>query len=118
MINGFCYTICSILLLLAVFSTSLDVNILINSHDLKFSSIGEFWFQLSPSSLQISEAIVSRYLDPCSLFRNLNCGPFLWHPIIATILTFPATLFFLVISLLLFSIAKLRKRKRYLHFYR
>ena len=118
MFKIFCYILCSILVILAVFSCSLDVHLLIYSIETKFSSVGEFWFRLSPNSLQISEAIVSRYIDPCSLFRKLNCSPFLWHPIISTILTLPATLFFLVTSLLIFSISKLIKKKRSLYFYR
>ena len=50
-----CYILCSILVILAVFSSSLDVHILIYSIETKFSSVGEFWFKLSPNSLQISE---------------------------------------------------------------
>ena len=55
---------------ITIFSISYDVHLLINGKEPSFSSIGEFWFALSPTSLQISEAVVSRYFDPCSLFPN------------------------------------------------
>jgi hypothetical protein len=53
---------------------------------------GKFWFDLSPSSLQVTEAIISRYIDPCGLFVRLGCSPFLWHPVISTTLQWPAVL--------------------------
>jgi hypothetical protein len=45
-----------------------------------------------PGSLQVTEAIISRYIDPCGLLVALNCTPFLWHPLIATLLSWPAGL--------------------------
>ena len=54
--------------------------------------IGKMWYGAHPRSLQVSEAIVSRYIDPCGLFVALDCTPFLWHPLIATLLSWPAGL--------------------------
>ena len=53
---------------------------------------GKFWFDLSPTSLQVTEAVISRYIDPCGLFVRLGCSPFLWHPVISTTLQWPAVL--------------------------
>ena len=60
--------------------------------------IGEVWFQWAPTSLQVSEAIISRYIDPCGAIVALSCEPFLWHPLISTILTWYATPIFLILS--------------------
>ena len=84
---------------ITIFSTSYDVHLLINGKETSFSSIGEFWFALSPTSLQISEAVVSRYIDPCSLFISLECDPLLWHPFISTFLIFPAGLTFGILTI-------------------
>ena len=54
--------------------------------------LGRMWYLYSPTTLQASEAIISRYIDPCGLITALDCSPFLWHPIIATILGWPAAL--------------------------
>jgi hypothetical protein len=57
-------------------------------------SLGQLWYQNYPQSLQITETIVSRYIDPCGLVISFNCSPFLWHPTISTILGWPAALVF------------------------
>ena len=91
---------------ITIFSTSYDVHLLINGKEPSFSSIGEFWFALSPTSLQISEAVVSRYVDPCSLFISLECDPLLWHPIISSFLLMPSTPTLIIFSIFLFWIVK------------
>ncbi|MDF1794624.1 MAG: hypothetical protein P1U88_22125 [Thalassobaculaceae bacterium] len=40
---------------------------------------GFVWYTLAPSSLQLAEAAISRYVSQ-----------FLWHPVISTILVWPA----------------------------
>ena len=54
--------------------------------------LGKLWYEAHPGSLQVVEAIISRYIDPCGLLVALNCTPFLWHPLIATLLSWPAGL--------------------------
>lgn len=54
--------------------------------------LGKLWYSNNPGSLQSAEAIVSRYIDPCSFITALNCSPFLWHPFISTVLGWPAAL--------------------------
>ena len=99
MIQIIVYIFLAIFSLLAIFSCSYDVHLLLNGLDPKFTSIGRFWYELSPNSLQIFEVIVSRYIDPCSLFLNLGCSPLLWHPLISSILILPATPIFILLSL-------------------
>ena len=99
MIQIIVYIFLAIFSLLAIFSCSYDVHLLLNGLSPKFTSIGRFWYELSPNSLQIFEVIVSRYIDPCSLFLNLGCSPLLWHPLISSILILPATPIFILLSL-------------------
>jgi hypothetical protein len=54
--------------------------------------LGKLWYSNNPESLQFTEAFVSRYIDPCSLVRALDCSPFLWHPFVSTVLGWPAAL--------------------------
>ena len=54
--------------------------------------LGKLWYSNNPGSLQVAEAVVSRYIDPCSLVRALDCSPFLWHPFVSTVLGWPAAL--------------------------
>ncbi len=88
-----------IFFLLTIFSCSYDVHLLLKGLDPEFTSIGQFWHVLSPNSLQIIEVVVSRYIDPCSLFINLGCSPLLWHPFISSILVLPATPIFILLTL-------------------
>ena len=72
--------------------------------------LGQIWFEISPQSLQVSEAIIERYIDPCGLIPALGCSPFLWHPLIATILQWPAVLCFVVFAVGLNLLARLFPR--------
>ena len=74
--------------------------------------IGEVWFEWAPTSLQVSESIISRYVDPCGLFISLDCGPFLWHPVISTALQWYAAPVFLLLGFILMVLGRwLGKRK-------
>ncbi len=73
--------------------------------------VGGLWFTLSPSSLQISEAIISRYIDPCGLFVSLDCAPFVWHPVISFFLLLPAAPFFIAMTALVIVLRKMRSHR-------
>ena len=77
------------------------------SPDQVSEAFGQFWFEYSPTSLQAVEAIVSRYLDPCGLLVSIGCEPFLWHPLIATTLGWPAALMFIFLMLIFLGLARL-----------
>ena len=72
--------------------------------------LGQIWFEIAPQSLQVSEAIIERYIDPCGLVPALGCAPFLWHPVIATILQWPAVLCFSVLAVGLNLLARMFPR--------
>lgn len=81
---------------------------------------GQVWFYYAPSSLQVAEAVVERYLDPCSLIQALSCTPFLWHPGIATILQWPASLAFGTLAVFFFVLSSFvggsyRPKQTHLH---
>ena len=69
--------------------------------------LGQFWFEAHAPSLQVSEAIISRYIDPCGLIVGLGCEPFLWHPLIATTLGWPAALVFMLLTMLFAGFGRL-----------
>ena len=66
----------------------------------EITQLGQFWFYFAPNSLQVAEAIVSRYIDPCSALEVLNCSGFIWHPFISSILLLPAAPFLALLSFL------------------
>jgi hypothetical protein len=69
--------------------------------------LGQFWSDRHLVSLLIGEAIVSRYIDPCGLIVALGCAPFLWHPMIVTLLSWPAALVFLLLTVCFTGLARL-----------
>ncbi|MDA7598993.1 hypothetical protein N8835_03090, partial [Alphaproteobacteria bacterium] len=71
--------------------------------------LGQFWFEHHASSLQITESVVSRYIDPCGLIIALNCEPFLWHPLVSTMLGWPAALVLIIVMALMMGIARLAR---------
>ena len=79
----------------------------------EITQLGQFWFYFAPNSLQVAEAIVSRYIDPCSALEILNCSGFIWHPLISSILLLPAAPFFALLSFLFigFGIKKSARKK-------
>ena len=69
--------------------------------------LGQFWSDRHLTSLLIGEAIVSRYIDPCGLIVALGCAPFLWHPVIVTLLGWPAALVLLLLMVFFAGLARL-----------
>ena len=49
---------------------------------LSLIAAGELWFSLHPTSLQVAEPAIARHVPVI--------GPWLWHPVISTLLTWPA----------------------------
>ena len=68
--------------------------------------LGKLWYSKSPGSLQVTEAFVSRYIDPCSLVRVLDCSPFLWHPFVSTLLGWPAALVLLGLGMFFYWLSR------------
>src|SRR3979490_827293 len=64
-------------------------------------SVGQLWFDLSRSSLNLVQAVVQRYIHP-----------FLWDPIIVTILLCWAFAVLMVLGLLILALSGRRARRR------
>ena len=83
---------------ISVLGIYLDVLLHINDNA-GYTQIGQIWYKYAPNSLQIAEAIVSRYIDPCSSLEILNCSGFVWYPVISTFLILPAGLTFGILTI-------------------
>ena len=98
--------------ILTLISNYFDIILQIDKKN-EITQLGQFWFYFAPNSLQVAEAIVSRYIDPCSALEVLNCSGFIWHPFISSILLLPAAPFLALLSFLFigFGIKKSVRKK-------
>ena len=64
-------------------------------------AVGQLWFDLNRSSLNLVQAVVQRYIHP-----------FLWDPIIVTILLCWAFAVLMVLGLLILALSHRRTRRR------
>ncbi len=86
-------------LLAALATLGYDLARLAGSQGFSFSPLGQVWYNLHSSSLNLIQAIVERYIwEP------------LWDPVIATLLLWPALFVFLVPGLLLVVLCRRRER--------
>ena len=97
--------------LIAIYAIWLDLT---NSFSAS-ASLGHLWYSHNPGSLQASEAIISRFIDPCGLIIALDCSPFLWHPIIATTLGWPAVVVLLGLSVIFWLLSKMISNNKLRH---
>lgn len=65
---------------------------------LHLSAAGELWYRLHPGSLNLTQAVVQRYL-----------APELWDPVLLTVLLWPAALVLAVPGLVLLALGSLRR---------
>ncbi|QQP92603.1 hypothetical protein IGS68_24500 [Skermanella sp. TT6] len=65
---------------------------------LHLSAAGELWYRLHPGSLNLTQAVVQRYLMPE-----------LWDPVLLTVLLWPAALVLAVPGLALLALGSLRR---------
>jgi hypothetical protein len=64
-------------------------------------ALGQLWFDLDRSSLNVTQAVVQRYIHP-----------FLWDPIIVTVLLWWAFVVLMVLGLLILTLSGRRARTR------
>ena len=67
----------------------------------RLTRLGELWFELSPGTLNLSQAVVQRYVSP-----------YLWDPVIQTLLTWPAVASLFLLAAAFGLIARLIWRPR------
>ncbi|MFN0262335.1 hypothetical protein ACKTEK_00500 [Tepidamorphus sp. 3E244] len=73
----------------------------IAASELVITSLGEMWFAYSPPGLNLTQAIIER-----------NIHPYLWDPIMLSILKSPAALVFMVIALIFAFLGRRRTKVR------
>ena len=88
------------LMLLAVVALVYDgTRILADDGRLVFTSLGEHWYSIDPASLNTAQAGIERHV-----------APFLWDPIISTILLTPAWIVAGILGALVYLLGDRRKR--------
>jgi len=90
-----------IFLLLAAGTGILDITRSIADSTVVMTALGQDWFNFSPSSLNLTQALVQRYVHPS-----------VWDPGIQKILTMPSWLVFSVLALI-FGFFGRRVKKRW-----
>jgi hypothetical protein len=78
-----------------------DVWVFLDSGAVRLTALGQLWYWLHPGSLNLSQAVIERYVHP-----------FLWDPVIINVLLAPAALVFLAIGIAFGLIFRRRKRRR------
>jgi hypothetical protein len=88
MFKSICRILALVALSLALIAAVLDITRSIADSALIMTPLGVDWFNLSPATLNISQATIQRYVSP-----------FLWDPVIQTILLSPTWFVFGVLWL-------------------
>ena len=78
-----------------------DVMVWIDTKDWAPIALGQLWFDLNRSSLNLVQAVVQRYIHP-----------FLWDPVIVSILLCWAFAVLMVLGLLILAVSGRRARQR------
>jgi hypothetical protein len=68
-----------------------------------FSKVGDIWYAIHPTSLQLLQPAIERHIEP-------RVGQWLWDPVMLTILTAPAWLVLAIIGAILMLIGWRRRR--------
>jgi len=87
-------------LAMALITAVLDITRSIADSTLIMTPLGVDWFNLSPSTLNLSQATVQRYVHP-----------YLWDPVIQTILQAPSWFVFGALWLVLSLLGRRRKTR-------
>ena len=87
-------------LAMALITAVLDITRSIADSTLVMTPLGVNWFQLSPATLQAASATIQNYVHP-----------FLWDPVIQTILLAPSWFVFSVLWLILTLLGRNRKSR-------
>lgn len=90
-----------LLLLAAALLLARDAYQIHQSGQIAFLDAGTLWATLHPESLQVAEPAIARYIHP-----------YLWHPVIVTMLLAPAFLVFAVPGLVILWLTRERERLR------
>lgn len=73
----------------------------IASASLVTTPLGQAWFNLHPASLNLTQAVIERYTFP-----------FLWDPVLLSVLLMPGWVVFTVIGVVLYYLGRRRRMSR------
>ena len=90
-----------ILVLAALGAVAYEVMEAVNKGSWRMVALGEMWFKLHPHSLNTAQAGIQRYV-----------APWLWEPMITTILLWPGSLVFGIPGVLASIFCRKRRRHR------
>lgn len=88
------------LVLLALVVVVADVLLVSDGGEYRLRSLGEWWFSLHPGSLQLLQPAIERHIHP-----------FLWDPVMQTLLIWPAVIDLLGLGLIILAIAEWIRRR-------
>ncbi len=92
------------LLALAIIAGISDASSSIAQSQVYLAPLGEVWFDLSPETLNLAQAVVQRHVHPT-----------LWDPFLQTALTWPVWAVFLPLGLFLLWLGARRRRQQPLY---
>ncbi|WP_428641682.1 hypothetical protein [Roseibium sp.] len=92
------------LLALAIIAGISDASISIAQSQVHLVPLGQVWFDLSPETLNLSQAVVQRYVHPA-----------LWDPVLQTLLAWPVWAVLGPFGLLFLFLGARRRRQQVLY---
>jgi hypothetical protein len=92
----------SVLLALAIILGISDASRSIAESALVLKPLGQLWFELSPETLNLSQAVIQRYVHPA-----------VWDPVLQTVLTWPAWSVFAGLGLIFLWLGARRQKRRF-----
>ena len=90
-----------LLLLLAAAALGFEAMAALDSGTWRVRALGEIWFAIDVGSLNLAQAVIQRYL-----------WPFLWEPVITSVLLLPGWAVFGAPGLVLALTGRTRRRRR------
>lgn len=91
----------AILMALAIIAGIADASRSIAEAEVMLKPLGQLWFELSPETLNLSQAVIQRYVHPA-----------VWDPILQTALTWPAWVVFAGLGVLFMWLGARRQKHR------
>ncbi|QDG74554.1 hypothetical protein FJ695_00965 [Labrenzia sp. PHM005] len=92
----------AVLLALAIISGISDASRSIAESGVTLKPLGQLWFEMSPETLNLSQAVIQRYVHPT-----------VWDPMIQTLLTWPAWVVFAGFGLMFLWLGAQRQKQRF-----
>ncbi len=86
-------------LLAAMIAFAIDATKSMAASEWVSTPLGEYWYKLHPASLNTLQAAIERHVHP-----------YLWDPVVFTVLQAPAWVFFGVLGILLYLLGRPRRR--------